>query len=204
MWIFLENGGVKMKKIKITQEQAEAIEYAMNEKSKEFLLRRHGYVRFNNYDEFESELEPLNSLGTFDLARAMIEGYEVEPEFSYKDWVVFKGHKKDDIVTRIVEVEHGNDTVLTDYKIGGYVQRFPFEKIRHATPSEIAEEKERRWWRKHGRDVWSVEDGDIVRKKSDGFCFDVAVYSPEHFKENSELYEIACFWEDRLDVETNE
>src|SRR5699024_11265270 len=37
-----------------------------------------------------------------------------------------------------------------------------FSQIRYATESEIAAEKERRFWNRHGREVWELKQDDLL------------------------------------------
>src|SRR5690625_2466896 len=95
--------------------------------------------------------EPLNDLGVTVsmLARYFYIGYEVEPEFKPNDYVIYADGK----VGQYFPVPKG------------YAQQMP---VRHATPEEIAEEKERRFWNKNGRDVWGLRKRDVLRSKNSG------------------------------------
>src|SRR5699024_8613457 len=87
--------------------------------------------------------------------------------------------------------------------------------LRNATQEEIAEEKQRRWWAKHGRDVWELKEDDILNVNG-------AIRTVYHVDENkvyfyevSEIYTldimkgsgttiVVCFAEDRKDLESEE
>ena len=139
-------------KVVLTKEQAKAIErWADKEQliiAKVVGLLEHGLD------------EPLYALTTKELIQALFIGYEVEPEFKVGDWFVYIG--KDGEVAEYIkkgftgQVEAVHYGFITD----GY-HRFYNSEIRHATPSEIAEEKERRWWKELGREVGEFRKGDI-------------------------------------------
>src|SRR5699024_858662 len=82
--------------------------------------------------------------------------------------------------------------------------------IRHATPEEIAEEKQRRRWAKHGREVWELRENDIpyyddefkeveeVAGIGANMLSSERVYLPIETIKNK--YSVACFAEGRKDV----
>src|SRR5699024_8891965 len=84
-------------------------------------------------------------------------------------------------------------------------------RLRHATPEEIAKEKQRRWWAKHGREVWELRENDIlyyddefkeVEEVSEIGAIMLSserVYTPIETIKNK--YSVACFAEDRKDLE---
>src|SRR5699024_4896974 len=80
------------------------------------------------------------------------DGYEVEPEYEKGDWVIRDDHGTIGIVTSV-----GDGYIEYD---GGCADGVHF--FRHATEEEIAQEKEERWWNKHGRDVGEYRENDIV------------------------------------------
>src|SRR5699024_6673411 len=138
----------------------------------------------------------LNDLSILDMARALYEGYEVEETFKVGDWVK---DTSTNAVIKIKDRQHRNN--INDPR---------YSTVRHATPEEIAEEKQRRWWAKHGREVWELRENDIL-------------YYDDEFKEVEEVagigaimlsservylpietiknkYSVACFADDRKDV----
>ncbi len=187
-----------MEKVKLTHEQAKAIETAITEFGKDRVID--GVL-----GKWLGELSSLNDLKPSEFARIMYgAGYEVEPEFKVGDWVMHEIGELLGEVTRIYEDE------LEATRLGdGYIWNEKY--VRHATQEEIAEEKQRRWWRKHGRDVYEFKAGDLIK------CEDTTseVESPEEdliwIKMNGakgtlpeKLYqgiEVICFAEDRKDIE---
>ena len=101
------------------------------------------------------------------------------------------------------------------FRSDGY-HKFNNSDIRHATPEEIAEEKERRLFAEHGRKKWELKRGDIlidesghtriVRGSTDahGFLDENKVHFMdgdwEIFEYVKKIYKVACFAEKRLDV----
>ena len=197
-----------MEKVKVTREQAEAIEWALKysnvyaDKPNE-LLQRHGYAKYND-DGFSQKLTPLNDLETIDLAKVLLGNYEVEPEFKINDWIT---HKVDGTVGKVTKTE---PCLRTDKGMGGYLDGF-----RLSTPEEIKQEKERRWWKKHGRGVWELRKGDVLRSKSTHLTYEIVDITDNGitftndagFRDKDLIkgcYKVLCFAENRLDVNTNE
>ena len=130
-WIW---GYIRMtEKVKVTKEQAEAIE------------------------KFQKTVHELGI--SLDELKVIFEsGYEVKPEFKVGDWVICKKTKQ---IGQIEEYGIWDDSVWVTNDEFNF-----FTDYRHATPSEIAEEKERRWWKKHGRKKWDLKRGDILIDES--------------------------------------
>lgn len=139
-------------KVKITQEQADAIKGHTENWSESSLVIRH-----NNRTIFEG-YESLYKLDVDTLIRALYIGYEIEPRYEMDDFVRYW---KTDCVTAIGMITH------IDYE-KGLVQfdNTTFTKKIHditgyATPEEIKAEKERRVWKSIGREVGEIYEGDI-------------------------------------------
>src|SRR5690625_4144045 len=141
-----------MEKVKLTPEQANAIKKWIN-KEQLIIAKASGF--------FEHGMdEPIAELTMEQLVKALYIGYEVEPEFKVGDWVSFENGTHG-LVTRKIETFDYSDyweEEVAKWQTGS----MPISRIRPATPSEIAEEKERRWWAKHGRDVWELRKGDVL------------------------------------------
>ncbi len=184
-----------MQKVKLTQEQADTVEE--NTADKETAIRLH---------VGGSWLAPvnkcLNKLTLDELVRALYIGYEVEEEYKEDDWVVLK----DGNIVRIYYVKNGvysSNVVgypkgkVFAYDLGGDYW-YDYEEIeRHATPEEIAQEKERRWWEKHGREVREIKVGDILY---DNRSHDFFMATNNHYLTKKSKYELICFKDDRKDV----
>lgn len=184
-----------MEKVKVTQAQADLIKSI---KDTDYAINIH---ELNKRPD-----SPLQELTTAELARALYVGYEVEPQFKVGDWI------HDNITNRVAEIdERGYDGELA--WVDDEFHNF-FTDFRHATLDEIEEEKERRWWEKHGRDVWELKKGDVIGINiktitineviEDGYIayFDGLggdrIYSIDSLKSGG--YKIICFAEDRKDV----
>ena len=195
------DGGDGMNKVKLTQEQAEKIEEVKDYKKKyQEYISDMLYERCIN-GSWIGVYEPLNNLNADEFARAIYIGYEVEPEYKKGDWV------KSKIGTGVGKIIH--------LKQFGYETDFGLladtDDIRHATPEEIAEEKERRWWHRHGRGVWEFKTRDIVKDKSGEYGFH---YRSVHFVDEIlkmarctggvdiplENLTLVCFADERKDV----
>jgi hypothetical protein len=196
-------------KVKITQEQADAIERWENGtqllKAAVVGLLKHG------------EDEPIKEMTTETLAKAIYIGYEVEPEYKKGQWAALDNYAVRPIIAKILGIDvEGDGRLRLDWSDHCYWDK---ERIRHATPSEIAEEKERRFWAKHGRDVWELKEDDVVKGK--GYITNLwrlgfvkrrysNVIVLEDISDGSEievhkdLSYVVSFKESRLDVKTNE
>lgn len=173
-------------KVKLTKEQANAIEYF-----------RKTFIE-----------NPKTSMSNETLIAALNHGYEVEPEFKVGDWVIY-----DDQIVRIKDV-FTNNTVHTPYLknfiVEGIDKWFDLERVeRHATPEEIAAEKERRWWSKHGREVWELKVGDVLLNRDNELCevtgkSDLNVFINDKPQQGSTVgsygFKVVCFAEDRKDI----
>lgn len=202
---------MRMSKVVLTKEQAEAIEKIKKDVK--------GGITYGN---IEAQLhkrwtlptfKSLNTLNIKEFLDALYIGYEVEPEFKVGDWVVTESGYIGEIEF-INKVEGwANVGYSKDTKIRGVclAKTFNLTAIeRHATDEEIATEKERRWWEKNGREVWELKEGDILISKKTDKVYEVGRVSDNVIKLNVSYYHIndvkqdfkvACFAEQRLDKE---
>ena len=187
-------------KVVLTKEQAEAIERWENGTQ----LLKAAVVGLLNHGADE----PIAEMPTETLAKAIYIGYEVEPELKVGDFV--------DIglfgVSKIAEVTGVKGDAIA---INGSDEYNEFKINRVLTDKEKQEEKQRRWWRKHSRDVWELRKGDILRRRKGKLVEYVAKAEGEnvwleyqcvsdsldYIKEN---FYVACFAENRLDVNSND
>src|SRR5699024_4993267 len=148
-------------KVKVTKEQAEAIERY----KKELVDSIDEQYRFGVKRTPYEWAEPLVELGGEQVLEIIKHGYEVEPEFEVGDWVVrtkelnHQNFHEGKIfkVKRIVKGHLTKDLLVVDNDDNS---EHHFENIRHATSEEIAKEKQRRWWAKHDRKVWELKIND--------------------------------------------
>src|SRR5690625_3185738 len=190
-----------MEKVKLTQEQAGEIERIKN------YFNRHEYitkfVETNGVSDSEFHIE--------ELVRALYIGYEVEPEFKVGAWVSVSWQSKKPTIHKDVKLVGGNDLKID----GEQLNKHPsLDIVRHATPKEIAKEKQRRWWAKHDRGLWELAPGDIVffpgriyrevtssvndcRRGEYTFDDSFDVYKNELINGS---YEVVCFAKDRKDA----
>src|SRR5690625_4262140 len=133
-------GGVRMvDKVILTKEQANAIKRWINKE--QLIIAKASGLLEHSMDESIAELTMEQ------LVKALYIGYEVEPEFKVGDWVVWDDMK---IIGQLVEIGIGLRVDAIEYD---FPQDISLKFLRHATPEEIAEEKERRFWNKFGREV---------------------------------------------------
>ena len=203
-------------KVFLTQEQADAIEDLLKDRTAESIVKEKAnpllgggvYIDKSNHIIFtETELDTL--------IRALYIGYEVEPVFNVGDWVVHEFGSK------TYKIAEGKPLIECDYVLdnGNSVLK---DYLRHATPSEIAEEKQRRWWKSHNRDVWELKINDMIYSKVTK-TYDEVVFvfrsgsvnlrgtTPNDFSQygvntvpkeelNNHNFKVICFAEDRKDV----
>lgn len=174
-----------MEKVKITHEQADAIE-----KIKSGALMD----------------VPLDN-----LIKAMIIGYEIEPEFKVGDWVVTKDGYIGEIeyineVDKWANIGYSKDTKERGVCLA---KTFKLNDIeRHATIEETEQEKERRFWVRHNRDVWELRQGDVLSKKRGSYTVweiheDRVIFNEfgitKTWEELKSEFKVTCFAENRLD-----
>ena len=198
----------KNEKVKLTRPQAAAIE-RIKSNSVQFNIEKHESKSWR-------DLSGLNDLSTEELALALFIGYEIKEEFKVGDWVIHD-------IKKIGKVKKINDDVITiDVELGytrnngelAYVNTLA-RYFRHATPEEIAKEKERRWWTKHNRKPWELKMGDvliyeeslselpevieIVEVADDRVYFNDG--DIEYMSDINLGYKVVCFAENRLDLQ---
>src|SRR5690625_2377859 len=182
------NRGIKMEKVKLTQEQVEALQNRLTFLKKSEIIRHHAVYS----EPWNGIHECLNSINLDDMIRALYIGYEVEPEFKVGDWVtcsLFSG------VYEITEDNQFLGIVQLDNNGGGIHE----SRLRHATPEEIAKEKERRMFATYDREPWEIKANDILLDKELNDY--VSVNFGGMFSESKrKLYKVVCFAEDRKDL----
>jgi len=87
------------------------------------------------------------------------------------------------------------------------------DQLRYATPEEIAEEIQRRWWAKHDRKVWELKEGDVLKDIYQreihevvgiGFMGSVMFEGDTSYRAVDEIENkctVVCFAEDRKDAD---
>lgn len=206
-------------KVKITQEQATEIELQKKElKKHDIVARRILTNRINRY---------FHSMTVDEVIKALYIGYEVEPDFEVGDWVYvdWSDSKAKRRVFKVERTKYEFGKIEIDNDTSKYPNTTPpLDIVRHATPEEIAKEKERRWWDKHGREPWELKASDIVysnvTKTYDKIVFvfrngsvNLDGTAPNKFNQygvntipkkelNNHNFKVVCFAEDRKDVQS--
>lgn len=180
-----------MEKVKITQKAANLIENTRKKMSDHEIVRKHEDII-------------LIKKGTMDLdtlIKALYIGYEVDPEFKIGDWVKSRHGVGIGKIVKFSELGYYTDfnMIVTD------------EDIRHATPEEIATEKERRFFAENGRDPWELKRYDnlsageggstshtVWETNDDGVVFnEFCIF--KSWNEIKEDFKVSCFAHDRKD-----
>ena len=142
-------------------------------------------------EEFQKTVHELG-ISSDELKVIFESGYEVKPEFKENDWVCDMQHNK---VARIDHRGVDDNCVWVDDEDYNF---FAIENIRHATPEEISEEKERRWWAKHGREFRQLKQSDLIIDTRTGEVFSLSSIGVRNGF--NKFYKVICFAENRLDV----
>ncbi|MEK3995660.1 hypothetical protein MKY29_12965 [Psychrobacillus sp. FSL K6-2365] len=147
-------------KVKLTQEQAEAIEYLKKGKfSDESIIGAH--ARNPNGWILEANVN-LNRMPLLKLVDALRIGYEVEQQFKVGNWVVRKTNQEDERLP----FRTGRVFKIKGFINGHYLDNEEFrhdsEALRYATSEEIKAEIERQLWKSIGREVGELKENDLV------------------------------------------
>ncbi|WP_017797598.1 hypothetical protein [Oceanobacillus kimchii] len=198
-----------MEKVKVTKEQAEEIEDIKEggKQQVDYAIAIHPYNK-------RPDLK-IAQMSTGDFARALLieNGYEIESEFKKGDYVMVKWKdRQEEGFYRVVEIlPIGSIQIET---LDGAPNTSGHGNTRHATPEEIKQEKERRWWAKHGREVWELRENDALYDKGHSyspvvervleFSEGTTVYFKdgnwESYENVKDQYKVSCFEKDRLDL----
>ena len=153
------------KKVKVTQEVADAIERLRNAEYSDYGIVVH--VSSEGPSAINGVPSERRILGNWvygndganadKLLVALTNGYEIEPEifYSLNEWVIFGGK-----IYRIYEIPAIAKVNLKNGR-GSTITNVPIQDIHHATPEEIKAEKECQLWKSIGREVGEFKDGDI-------------------------------------------
>lgn len=184
-----------MSKVTITEEQASEIEKRKQNFSNESTIKKH--LEGWEYKRI------LNSLTLDELIRALYIGYEINPEFKVREWVTVIDHECEKYVGITALVTNTNALKLTpiglDFDNGNQV--FKLHEVRHATPEEIAEEKQRRFWHENGRGVGEFKKNDVIYNKNIGDLDEIMTgFTKMNY---TDVYEIICFAHDRKDIKND-
>ena len=189
-----------MEKVKLTKEQVTALEKAINDYGIDTTMNDHSPHNWGG------RLSPLNELKTHQMARALYIGYEVEESFEVGDWVIDDEYG---FIGQITKIE--GECIWAYWDDDNEEKRIHEKELRHATPEEIAKEKQRRWWAKHGREVFEFKSGDLIdhdhyvvevmEVRSDMLRVEINTTVATITEEYYDLIKVICFAEDRKDVE---
>src|SRR5690625_616395 len=127
-----------MEKVKLTQEQVSAINNCRNIVGDEMLIE----MQVNRRNSpWRNKWNAINELDMLTLVDALRIGYEVESEFKVGDWVFIDyGEAGTEIGFIKGWINEPHSFYIDKCHFGANVN-----EARHATPEEIAKEKERRW-----------------------------------------------------------
>jgi len=140
-------------KIMITQEQAHAIESLLKIYAADGILDKH--IEDKSY--FVRNHEPIRNISSVELAKALYIGYEIEPKYKVRDWVVMTNGEPFMCGELAMEITAVGPLFIT---VGGD-RGIDIRDIRHATTEEIKAEQERRLWKKLDRAVGEFRKGDV-------------------------------------------
>ena len=146
-----------MGKVKITQEQARAIEERKRTNLLDLSIIHHVNGKWKGATNYV-----LNDLTLDEFIRALYIGYEVEPEFKVGD-IVKDGN---DTLREVAEVKENGIYLYVNNEIkslGWHGKKTDMYKpLRHATDVEVESYKKRRFWHENDREVWELKEGDML------------------------------------------
>lgn len=198
-------------KVKLKRKHADLIESELGKMSKSDLMNQHVRTIVEKNNRFVGDYAPFNSLSIEDMAKALYIGYEVEEEWQTGDWVVTKSGYIGEIefineIEGWANIGYSKDTLKRGVCLA---KTFNLDEIkRHATEQEIAQEKERRFFARHGRKLWELRKGDLLYEKGASFTVSNPGEIAVRFEESKLLFDwdkitknfkVSCFVEDRLD-----
>lgn len=191
-------------KVVLTREQADEVELQkkdFNEFS-DIITRRILTSDINNYYN-----STFHSISVDELIRALYIGYEVERNFKVGDWVRINWSSSSPSIRKIIDIDMEFGVITID---GDQANINPsLQLLSLASPEEIEQEKERRWWGKYNRETREIREGDLLVDSQYNFdeVFQVdseevflAKRGPVSIENIKENYLIACFDEDRRDI----
>ena len=113
----------------------------------------------DNHKHWESQSRKgIASFTPQQFALLLCGWYEVEEEYTIGDWVIYL-HSNQIFMVKGIGID---GSIMTDDPTNGkYTHSSHYRK---ATPEEIAQEKERRFWAELGREVDGYKVGDVVSK----------------------------------------
>lgn len=179
-----------MDKVRVTQEQADWLErFELSQTQIDYYIDIHPLNKRPD--------SPVTDWTTSKLARALYIGYEVESEYKVGEYI------RDINLGITQQVTKG---MLRYLNKGSR----PKDTVRYATPEEITEEKESRWWMDLGRGVNEYREGDLVRTGTSRFVEVLIVYDSFNLGVGNgfDIFDITvdgvidlmCLGEDRKDV----
>lgn len=131
-------------KLKVTQEQADWLEKYESEEAIDYAIDIQPLKKRPD--------SPIVDWHASMVARALLIGYEIKPEYKVGDLVIPErdGRTNSSEIYEIIDLDkaHAN--------LKGIIGIFSLSQLRHATPEEIEAEKERRKWAR-------IEEGDVLR-----------------------------------------
>src|SRR5690625_2414408 len=192
-----------MEKVKITQTQADNLEWRQRQYGK------HRFIEHAILGHFDDVTNPVEWDNLDVLIRALYVGYEVVPEFKENDWVIRtsdagRGHEKGKVFRIVERISsqniHGDDE-----------ESHVSTSLKHATDEEIATEKQRRFWNGNDRDVWELRKGDVLESQKNGKLVTVLNESNSlggclrglghiRISDLKSSFKVVCFAEDRKDI----
>lgn len=168
---------------------------------------------------------PIVDWSAATLARALYNGYEVEPVFEVGDWVVlvpgdYTGWGYTDYPGEVASVNDELGRVAAIF--GGERLVYPRRMLKKINADEVPKLKEKAWFSKHDREVQEFKTNDIVSYDCSSWGGIYIVYNEKYSKDvfgnrlvsvwNSRMHdgrvlsfkakelEVICFAEDRKDV----
>src|SRR5690625_3407407 len=185
-----------MEKVKLTREQANALESLLEDYTKEEIIKENfnPVKRMAFYPDGDKNIV-FRILTDEMLVKALYVGYEIKEQYKKGDWVKLKDR---------------NEAIKLSYDwMVDQANGIHYERIRPATDEEASAE----WFKRHGREHWELRYNDIlIDEQGNLYSFveecgallelyscHVGGVKLKSYEELQDNFQIVCFAEDRKD-----
>ncbi len=186
-------------KIKLTQEQADAIEILKENQRKDFKT----WFK-DNPNSLVTWAEPLAVLTADEYMGALYDGYEVEAKLEVGDWAKATHEKLGTFIGKITKINYTHSGVKiawASWNTNHGQSAIDFEELEKCTSEEVRKTKEQRLWNHQiRRKVGEIKEGDIGEVNTGKLIFSKseieAAYSHGALKGLFPIEKFVDFWGD--------
>lgn len=155
-----------VEKVKITEEQADAIEYLSGEYPTHQIVRNALDENWcNEPEEHHFNIESLNGMDPETLVFAVHRIYEIEPEpFKVGHWAKATHEKIGTFIGRITKIDYsdeGEKRAWATWNTNHGQSAIEYKFLERCSLEEVSEIKKQRFWNHRGRAVGEFREGDV-------------------------------------------